>query len=168
MSEINNLIEMLAKGGFRSACDWLCLKMDASRLRQLLEELKRADLAISDPEQKKLFEQGILAIQMSLDSKDTPGGGVEPGSNPVREINNLIEMLEKGGFRSACDWFCQKMDPSHLRHLLGEMKKADSTLSDPEQKKLFGQGILAIEMSLDSKEAPDGEAAAVKESMRVT
>ncbi len=91
----------------------------------------------------------------------------KPTGDYMNEINNLIEMLEKGGFRSACDWFCQKMDASHLRHLLEEMIEADSTISDPEQKKMFEQGILAIQMSLDSKDKPGGESEAVKVSMLV-
>lgn len=150
MSEIKNLIEMLEKGGFRSACDWFCQKMDASHLRHLLKEMEEADSKISNPEQKKMFEQGILAIRMSLDSKENPNGKVEAGGDNQSEINHLVEMLEKGGFRSACDWLCLKMDASHLRHLLEEMKKADSTITEPEQKKMFEQGILAIQMSLDT------------------
>lgn len=60
-----------------------------------------------------------------------------------------------------------------MRHLLEEMKAADATISDVEQKKMFEQGILAIQMSLEFKMQPDsmensaGEREAARKPMLV-
>lgn len=66
MTEINNLIKLLQDGGFRSACDWLCQRSDLRHLDEILHDMRNHAMTISDPNQRKLFEQGILAIQMTL------------------------------------------------------------------------------------------------------
>lgn len=60
------------------------------------------------------------------------------------------------------------MDTPQLQHLLEEMKQADAAITDPEQKKMFEQGILAIEMSLELRMQPDsmGDSAGEREAAR--